>query len=189
VKRMHPSPALVISLIALFVALGGTTYAAVNALPRNSVGTKQLKNGAVTAAKLNASALAHYLKSGRPLPPGTTETGAWAAAGSASGGSDGLILTSFPVPLAAGLDVSHTIYVTSGSATHCSGPGHAAAGYLCVYQANILNAHTPDSSLIFDPTASEGAEGSGANGWAIYVSSINTSQPWTVGGTYAVTAP
>jgi hypothetical protein len=47
-----PSPALVISLIALFVALGGTTYAATS-LPANSVGTTQLKNGAVTASKLN----------------------------------------------------------------------------------------------------------------------------------------
>lgn len=53
-KRLFraPSPALVISLIALFVALGGTTYAAVN-LPANSVGTAQLKNNAVTAAKIN----------------------------------------------------------------------------------------------------------------------------------------
>ena len=50
--RRAPSPALVISLIALFVALGGTTYAAVS-LPKNSVGTKQLKNGAVTRKKIN----------------------------------------------------------------------------------------------------------------------------------------
>lgn len=55
-KLRAPSPALVISLIALFVALGGTTYAA-SAVPRNSVGTSQLKNRAVTAAKL-----AHGLK-------------------------------------------------------------------------------------------------------------------------------
>ena len=51
-----PSPALVISLIALFVALGGTSYAAIISLPKNSVGTKQLKTGAVTAKKINASA-------------------------------------------------------------------------------------------------------------------------------------
>ena len=50
-----PSPALVISLIALFVALGGTTYAATS-LPANSVGTQQIKNGAVTASKLNPHA-------------------------------------------------------------------------------------------------------------------------------------
>ena len=51
-----PSPAIVISVVALFVALGGTGYAAV-ALPRNSVGTKQLKNGAVTQAKIKQHSL------------------------------------------------------------------------------------------------------------------------------------
>ena len=40
-----------IALLALFVALGGTTYAA-TALPRNSVGAKQLKKNAVTGAKV-----------------------------------------------------------------------------------------------------------------------------------------
>jgi hypothetical protein len=40
-----------ISIIALIVALGGTGYAAVT-LPRNSVGTPQIKNKAVTSAKL-----------------------------------------------------------------------------------------------------------------------------------------
>ena len=51
-----PSPALAVSLIALFVALGGTTYAATN-LPKNSVGTTQLKNGAVTRAKIRNAAV------------------------------------------------------------------------------------------------------------------------------------
>ena len=51
-----PSPALVISLIALFVALGGTTYAATS-LPRNSVGTKQLKRNAVTSSKIKKGAV------------------------------------------------------------------------------------------------------------------------------------
>jgi len=44
-----------IALLALFIALGGTTYAA-TALPSNSVGTKQLKKNAVTAAKIKNSA-------------------------------------------------------------------------------------------------------------------------------------
>jgi hypothetical protein len=51
-----PSPAFVISVVALFVALGGTTYAATG-LPANSVGTKQLKNAAVTRSKISASTL------------------------------------------------------------------------------------------------------------------------------------
>lgn len=40
-----------VAYIALFVALGGTSYAAVS-LPAGSVGTKQLRNAAVTNKKL-----------------------------------------------------------------------------------------------------------------------------------------
>jgi hypothetical protein len=48
----RPSPALVVACLALLVALGGTSIAAVSALPSNSVGTAQLQNNAVTAAKI-----------------------------------------------------------------------------------------------------------------------------------------
>ena len=51
-----PSPAMAVALIALIVALGGTSYAAFM-LPKNSVGTKQLKNGAVTTKKLHNGAV------------------------------------------------------------------------------------------------------------------------------------
>jgi hypothetical protein len=50
--RKLPSPATVLASCALLVALGGTSVAAVSALPRGSVGTAQLENGAVTAAKI-----------------------------------------------------------------------------------------------------------------------------------------
>jgi hypothetical protein len=46
-----------IALLALFIALSGTTYAAATALAPNSVGTKQLKKNAVTAAKIRKSAV------------------------------------------------------------------------------------------------------------------------------------
>jgi hypothetical protein len=63
-KRLRkPSPALVISMAALFVALGGTTYAATS-LPKNSVGTAQLKAGAVTKKKINKKTI-RGLKSNR----------------------------------------------------------------------------------------------------------------------------
>jgi hypothetical protein len=55
--KRRPSAALVVACIALLVALGGTGYAAFN-LPRNSVGTKQLKNNAVTTAKIKNGAVA-----------------------------------------------------------------------------------------------------------------------------------
>ena len=68
-KRLStPSPALVVALIALFVALGGTSYAALT-LPKDSVGTKQLKDGAVTAAKINSSAAGAVKVVGGPGAP------------------------------------------------------------------------------------------------------------------------
>jgi len=45
----------VLSCLALFVALGGASYAATQ-LPKNSVGSKQIKKEAVTPAKLSKSA-------------------------------------------------------------------------------------------------------------------------------------
>jgi hypothetical protein len=54
--RRRPSPATVIAVIALVIALGGTSYAAVT-LPRNSVGTAQLKNNAVTSLKVANNSL------------------------------------------------------------------------------------------------------------------------------------
>jgi len=50
-RHLRAHPATAISVVALFIALGGTSYAAVT-LARNSVGTPQLKNAAVTSAKL-----------------------------------------------------------------------------------------------------------------------------------------
>ena len=49
----RPSPATIISLIALFVALGGTSYAAITLAPRNSVGSAQVINGSLLKKDLN----------------------------------------------------------------------------------------------------------------------------------------
>ncbi len=51
-----PSPAMIVACMALAVALSGASYAAV-VLPRNSVGTVQLKRDAVTAAKVKDGTL------------------------------------------------------------------------------------------------------------------------------------
>src|SRR5829696_611201 len=54
--RSHLSFANLVSLMALFVALGGTTYAAVT-LPKNSVGQKQIKKRAVRGKHINRNAV------------------------------------------------------------------------------------------------------------------------------------
>jgi hypothetical protein len=55
-KLVRPSPALVVSLIALFVALGGSGYAAVKlngkSLKNGSVAGKKLKNRSIAGKKL-----------------------------------------------------------------------------------------------------------------------------------------
>jgi hypothetical protein len=52
----RPSPALVIAVVALFMAMAGTGYAALK-LPNDSVGAKQLKKDAVTGAKVKQGSL------------------------------------------------------------------------------------------------------------------------------------
>jgi hypothetical protein len=53
IRRFRLSPALVVAGAALLVALGDTGWATVSQLvPRNSVGTAQLRNNAVTSAKI-----------------------------------------------------------------------------------------------------------------------------------------
>jgi len=56
ILRRMPSPAMVVSCIALAVALGGTSYAAIT-LPRNSVGTAQLQANSITAVKLQTKSV------------------------------------------------------------------------------------------------------------------------------------
>jgi hypothetical protein len=58
----------VVAYLALFVALGGTSYAALN-LPANSVGTKQLKNGAVTPAKLDPTNISGSVRAWAEITP------------------------------------------------------------------------------------------------------------------------
>jgi hypothetical protein len=79
----------VIATLALFIAVGGASAFAASHLAKNSVGTKQLKNGAVTAAKVKSGSLlasnfkAGQLPAGQPGatgpagpqgPPGTLDT-------------------------------------------------------------------------------------------------------------------
>jgi hypothetical protein len=56
-KRGMPSPALIVAVIALIVALGGSAYAAKKQIARNSVGAKQLKAKSVTTGKIANNAV------------------------------------------------------------------------------------------------------------------------------------
>jgi hypothetical protein len=83
-RRIRISPGLVLAAIALAVALSGTAYAAVNALPRNSVTSVQVKDHSLLAKDFKAGQIPRG-PAGAPGPAGPA--GPPGPAGPAGGGS------------------------------------------------------------------------------------------------------
>ena len=81
-KPRRPSAAIVVAGVAIVLSTTGGAYAAnFNILPFNSVGTPQLENGAVTAAKVHPrTLLASDFRAGQ-LPVARGATGATGPAG------------------------------------------------------------------------------------------------------------
>jgi hypothetical protein len=82
---LHHARRNAVAYLALFVALSGTSYAALR-LPSNSVGKRQIRRGAVTASKLHrgavtASKLARGAVTASALAKGVLVTGARGASG------------------------------------------------------------------------------------------------------------
>jgi hypothetical protein len=209
-----------IALLALFLALGGTTYAASTALiGKNTVASPQVVNGSLKTNDLSKKARAALRgqrgargAQGAPGAPGApgakgatgaqglagrsaltalqsgeTESGDWGVGKQSAAAAEGFrAVANFPIPLAAGLDGVHTIYVSGASATHCPGQGQAESGYLCVYQGFISAANTPNSGNIFNPEIAGGPGGTGKYGFSIFLSS-SAAGTSTVSGVYSVT--
>jgi hypothetical protein len=105
--RRHLTFSNVTALVALFVALGGVSYAAI-VLPKNSVGAKQLKKDSVSSAKVADGSLqasdfkAGALPAGAPGPVGPAgpagQPGAGGSAASSSGPAGGDLSGSYPNP-------------------------------------------------------------------------------------------
>lgn len=108
----RPSPALVISTVALLFAMTGTGIAATQLAPRNSVGNASLRANAVTSIKVkNGSLLARDFRSGQ-LPRGPR-------------GFDGPAGPAGPAGAAGPSGVAN---ITVREADAAMGPGAVAAG-------------------------------------------------------------
>lgn len=111
--RATGTAALVISMIALLLALGGTSFAAV-ALAKNSVGAKQLKTNAVTGAKVKDASLGAADFAPGQLPAGATGAPGAPGAAGAPGLSDYVMVTGPLVSVAPGADDVSTASCVGG---------------------------------------------------------------------------
>lgn len=111
---------MVVALLALFVALGGGAYAALK-LPKNSVGSKQIKANAVNSAKVkNGSLLAQDFHAGQ-LPAGQQGMKGDKGDTGATGPSDGYFVKALAGT--ASVDVPQGSYLVWGQCFKFSASG------------------------------------------------------------------
>jgi hypothetical protein len=120
------------------------------------------------------------------LPSGTSESGAYGIYPANTGSSSILVTTvTFPIRLETTIPASQVIYTPAGlPVTHCTGPGHADRGYLCIYPTEHGGVKTPPA--VFEPEESANTG----------TSRIGFGMQWSVTGpnagdvgSYTVTAP
>jgi hypothetical protein len=148
VRRRRISPALVVAGAALLIALGDTGWATVSQLvPRNSVGPAQLRNNAVTSAKIRNGQIRLadlHRTARRPGPRGLR-----GPAGAA--GAPGV--------------VTRLWAVMNGSGSISRGAGTTSAGrlgagvYEVVFNQNVQN-------CVYVASVGDPAEATGTNGAA-----------------------
>jgi hypothetical protein len=109
----------------------GTATSATSATNANHSTSADSATNATNATNANHAGTADTLT---PLPSGQSESGAFSGAGGTStGGWYGFDIT-YQRPLATAIADNHIIDTFKNpDATHCPGPGHASAGYLCLY--------------------------------------------------------
>jgi hypothetical protein len=199
----------VVGYLALFIALGGTSYAAVR-LPAGSVGTKQLRANAVTSGKvMNRSLRATDFAPGTlrrgprgsegppgpagslsgTLPSGRTVRGRWAVGGTNPDTAPGDI-TSDAISFGAQLpSAPKRVFVFGASGgTQCPGTAEAPAaapGVLCIYVEYQININNGIETIIGTTTGATSRQGA-----EIYIVNANPA-PGGYGarGSWAVTAP
>jgi hypothetical protein len=194
--RELASPPMVVACLALSVSLSGVGYAAVT-LPRGSVGTPQLKNGAVTAAKVKDRSLkagdlavgagfAAAFPNGR-IPSGKTLRGTFAAHGQASGAGAAADAISFIAPISAP-PTPHVLEFGDPSTAQCPGTlanPRAARGHLCIYVGSLENAVV----AVADPVSNVLNQASRFGATVLVLSTGGAGTNFGSRGTWAVTAP
>ena len=201
--RRHLSYANVAATLALVFAMSGgalaATHYSINSTKQiNPKVLKKLKGNAGKTGKTGPTGLpgAAGLQGAKgaegpagqsalsPLPSGQSESGDYAMR-QENASKTGTIYeaVTFPIKLAAKIPFNKVVYTTSGTATHCGGPGHADPGYLCVYSSVHGSSESPEVHNYEGPVA----EGTGLFGFSLEWL-VTGTEPTDI-GTYTVTAP
>jgi hypothetical protein len=120
----RPSPALVISVIALIAAVGGSAYAAI---AKNSVGSKQLKRGAVKTSDIKNSAV-----TGAKVKESTLSEVPNSANSGLLGGSPASAFAPASTIRTASVDFDGTVVAAESDGVTQANVTHAGEGIYCV---------------------------------------------------------
>jgi hypothetical protein len=170
----------VIGLLALFVALGGTSFAAANALaPKNSVNSASVINGSLQKADLSKRTVSSLRglrgARGTPGPQGAQgpagpagPAGAQGPPGPATGPAGGDLSGSYPDPAIAAAAITAgklaTITQRDGSSGSIPAGGIGSATANCLAGEKVL---TGGNDGFFDVFVV--ASRQSGNGWAVFV--------------------
>ena len=203
-----------IALLALFLALGGTSYAAAtlisgSQIKPHTIAKNRLTNKAIKQLKGNRGPRGLQGPAGAPgaagargatgpagpfpqgnLPSGNTLKGSYTAYNNNSAACEYTAAdVSFPFQMAAAL-TGVWVPVGGSGAPHCNGaPANPIAdpGYLCAYESIFANTNPGGYSLILQPeTGSYGT--SGRWGATLFIQAVNAGNTYSI-GTWAATPP
>lgn len=206
--KRAPSPSLVISVLALFVALSGSAYAAAKINGKNikkgTVTGKQIKNGTITRSDLSkklsvAGPTGASGKDGKDgvsilddtLPSGKTITGHWSVAEGNGAPAQQTYYTTidFPVKAPVALDDAHVNFKSNAASTTdadpaCSGTTvdpTAPPGKVCLYNSVQGYYNAP-------PLLTAGKASLADKGFLITLA-VKSGESYSAYGSWAYTAP